>query len=293
MHGSISSEMADFRNGREPIGMQPGQLKIDKKKTCIFLCWKCTYVGYVYPVVDSFKFSREDETRLSTKAEYAQSMIPYGRLVYGHLSEEFCLLRRFHCRMAENCIGKLRGSTRVLTIRHLDEGAADVLPCKEKLSWEFTKSCCMHSNWFCWNGGFPWDLQWTSINGPRSSCKREVESLKRVFVILQVDVLTRSREWDCTFVWWTFPQCQHMETRHEWESYITIDPNPNRGEAMEPFWHRRSFTSPWRAVWPPKMGGQLRRRNTVSWKVHGIQAGSGGEVRTSANLGMNFGAGFF
>ena len=53
-------------------------------------------------------------------------------------------------------------------------------------------------------------------------------------------------------------------------------PNPNQGEAMEPFWHRRSFTSPWRAVWPPKMGGQLRRRNTVSWKaVHGIQAGSG------------------
>ena len=145
----------------------------------IFLCWKCTYAGYVYPVADSFKFSREDETRLLTKAEYAQSMIPYGRLVYGQLSEEFCLLRRFHCRMAENCIGKLRGSTRVLTIRHLDEGAADVLPCKEKLSWEFTKSCCMHSNWFCWNGGFPWDLQWTSINGPRSSCKREVESLKR------------------------------------------------------------------------------------------------------------------
>lgn len=85
MHGSISSEMADFRNGREPIGMQPGRLKIDKKKPCIFLCWKCTYVGYVYPVVDSFKFSREDETRLSTKAEYAQSMIPSGRLVYGHL----------------------------------------------------------------------------------------------------------------------------------------------------------------------------------------------------------------
>lgn len=55
MHGSISSEMADFRNGREPIGMQPGQLKFDKKKMYFFvlemyLCWICVPCGRQFQV---------------------------------------------------------------------------------------------------------------------------------------------------------------------------------------------------------------------------------------------------